>query len=379
MEQPVLNYTAFAIPFFLVCMLIEWLIGRAKHKEIYHLGTAASDIGCGIVFQVSEFFFKTITFGLYAVLFQRLALITYAENSWVPWVLAVFGIDFMFYWWHRTSHVVNVMWAVHGVHHQSEDYNLAVALRQPLFEPITWFFFYAPLALLGVSPIHYLVGYGINRLYQFFIHTELVGKLGPLEWIFNTPSHHRVHHGVQLKYLDRNYGAIFIVWDRLFGTFQEEEEAPVYGITTPIQTYNPLWANFLILDHIRNLASQSTSWKQKLYAWIAHPAWLPSNLPPHIAKPDPTRMTFKKYVPVMKNISPWYIVINFVLIAGLAFFHVLFETRLPHWLLTLSAAAAIASQVTISGWTENKGWAKMAEPVRLMLLGATAAAASFAF
>jgi sterol desaturase/sphingolipid hydroxylase (fatty acid hydroxylase superfamily) len=371
MEEPMLNYAAFAIPVFLLFMVIEFLVGKSRKEEIYHLGTAASDIGCGIIFQASEFFFKAITFGFYIYLYENYSLIQYTENSWIPWVVSIVGIDFLFYWWHRKSHEINVMWAVHGVHHQSEDYNLAVALRQPLFEPITWFLFYIPLAFLGVGPLHYLAGYGLNRLYQFFIHTELVGKLGVLETFLNTPSHHRVHHGVQTKYLDRNYGAIFIIWDRIFGTFQVEEEAPVYGITTPIRTYNSLWANFLILDEIRLTAKKANNWKEKFIGWFAHPGWAPSNLPPAKAKPDPSRETFQKYIPELKNVSPWYLVFSALLIAVVTFLHVLYETRAPHWILGLSAFAVITAQLSINGWTESKSWTKIMEPVRILLLIAT--------
>ncbi|NDE61793.1 MAG: fatty acid hydroxylase family protein, partial [Cyclobacteriaceae bacterium] len=282
-----LNFVAFAIPFFLICMVLEYFISRSQKKDIYHLGTAASDIGCGIVFQVSEFAMKAITFTFYIWLYENYNLLKFPETSTIPFIISIIGIDFLFYWWHRKSHEINVMWAVHGVHHQSEDYNLAVALRQPLFEPLTWFLFYIPLAFLGVGPIHYLVGYGLNRIYQFFIHTELVGKLGFLELFLNTPSHHRVHHGVQEKYLDRNYGAIFIIWDRLFGSFQVEEEAPVYGITTPIETYNPLWANFLILEQIWKSVQTAQSWKDRFIGWVAHPGWVPSHLPKAKLKPDP--------------------------------------------------------------------------------------------
>src|SRR5690606_31238042 len=152
--------------------------------------------------------------------------------------------DFAYYWWHRASHRISFLWAAHVVHHQSEDYNLAVALRQAWFTSLSSWVLNLPLAFLGVPPLVYGVCAALNTLYQFWIHTRLVGKLGPLEWVLNTPSHHRVHHGIDAPYLDTNYGGVFIVFDRLFGTFVEETHEPRYGTLDPIRSFDPVWANF---------------------------------------------------------------------------------------------------------------------------------------
>ena len=253
-----INPVAYAIPIFLVAILLEAIVARRRRRkdgvtEPYYFGTALSDLTVGTVFQGVDVLFQLITFSAYVWLFDNYNLVDWGEASWAKWTVAMLGVDLMFYWWHRASHVINFMWAVHGVHHQSEDFNLAVALRQPLFEPLTWFFFYAPLAFVGVDPLTYLAAYGINRFYQFWIHTELVDKLGPLEWVLNTPSHHRVHHGVQDQYLDKNYGAILIIWDFLFRSFEKEDERVLYGTTTPLRSYNPVWANFAIFARIGRL------------------------------------------------------------------------------------------------------------------------------
>ena len=163
--------------------------------------------------------------------------------KWVAAIGLLFGVDFCFYWFHRIAHEYAAPWATHVVHHQSEEYNLAVALRQSAFEGCFAWVFYLPLAVIGFPPIWYVSMKAINLLYQFWIHTEAIDRLGPLEWVMNTPSHHRVHHARNPKYLDKNYAGMFIIWDRMFGTFQPEEEQPVYGITKPLQSWNPLWAN----------------------------------------------------------------------------------------------------------------------------------------
>ena len=202
------------------------------------------------------------------------AAVRFAAGSPWPWVIGLLGYDFIYYWWHRLSHEINVLWAAHIVHHQSEEYNLAVALRQAWFTPLTGVPFYSVLAFLGVPPTVFFVSAAVSLLGQFWIHTELIPKLGPLEWFLNTPSHHRVHHATNPEYLDRNYGAILIVWDRLFGTFVSEQEPCVYGITKPFGSFNAIWANFHYFDEIAKLARSCTSWRDRSLAFFRRPGWI---------------------------------------------------------------------------------------------------------
>ncbi len=362
MHEGELNVAAYAVPVFLIAVVVEALLGR-RREGYYYFGTAISDLGCGTVFQGVEVIFKLITLGAYAWIYEHFRLVDWAEGHWAPWVIAIVGVDFLFYWWHRASHVVNSLWAVHGVHHQSEDFNLAVALRQPLFEPLTWFLFFVPLAFLGVSPLVYLAAYGLNRFYQFWIHTELVDKLGPLEWILNTPSHHRVHHGVQEQYLDKNYGAILIIWDRIFGTYEREEERVVYGTTTPLASYNPVWANFAIFGRIGRLAGRARALGQKLWAPFAHPAWLPSEGDPD-AEAD-KRMEVPKYRPEISGATMAYVGAHFLFLGVGLFFFVLLEFRWTIPQLCLGAAVAVISGLSFSGLVERRPWALPMELVRL--------------
>jgi len=359
------NWTALAVPIFLAATAAELFIARRRRKDLFAFGTALSDLACGSVFQAGELIFKLIFLGAYAWLFEHARFITWDDTSPWPWVIAIVGVDLLFYWWHRVSHVVNVLWAVHGVHHQSEDYNLAVALRQPLFEPITWFFFYAPLALLGVSPVVYLAAYGINRFYQFWIHTQVVDK-GPawVEWLLNTPSHHRVHHGVNPQYLDKNYGAILIVWDRLFGTFEPEVETPVYGTTVPLRSYSPLWANFVHLRRIVTLGTLAKTTRERLWAWVAHPAWLPSGA----TDPEPKveREGYQKYRPAVGSKLQVYLLGHFLL-AGVAMSVVVFfEHDLSVVQLAAAATVLMATFAAILGLVERKPWAWPLEHGRLL-------------
>jgi len=229
-----------AIPGFLILLVLEfwWLRGRQGVQGYGGRDTAASlTMGVGNVLIAA--LTGLITLGIsFAVYDQR--LLTIPMTAWWAWVVLIVTEDFCYYLFHRFSHRVRLGWAAHVNHHSSRYYNLSTALRQSWTTPFYGFAFYLPLAWLGFHPLAIVVAHSINLIYQFWIHTEAVGRLGPLEWILNTPSHHRVHHGINPRYIDRNYGGIFIIWDRLFGTFEPEREAPRYGLTTQLTTFNPL-------------------------------------------------------------------------------------------------------------------------------------------
>lgn len=358
-----LNYVAFAIPVFLGSIVIEAYIAKKREADVYNFGTAMSDLATGTVFQALEVFLKLATFGVYIWVYQNWSLIDWENAPWAPWVIGILGVDLLFYWWHRASHVVNTLWAVHGVHHQSEDYNLAVALRQPAFEPITWFFFYVPLAFLGVSPEIYIVAYALDRLYQFFIHTQLVDKLPrPIEWLFNTPSHHRVHHGVQDQYLDKNYGAILIVWDRMFGTFEPEGETVVYGTTVPLGSYNPVWGNLQYFAHMAALAGKATRVRDKIWVWFAHPAWLPEGV-----TRDPNekkRLESDKYRREVSVVLAWYVAAQYLFIGTLMIPFLLLEHDFDLLQLAVGSGLIMLGSASLLGLIENKDWALTVERIR---------------
>jgi sterol desaturase/sphingolipid hydroxylase (fatty acid hydroxylase superfamily) len=186
---------------------------------------------------------------------------------------AVLGWDFLYYWNHRFMHESRYMWAIHVVHHSSEHYNLSTALRQPVADALGTFVPYSLLALAGIHPTLIAQARGINLLYQYWIHTDVIRSLGPLEEVLNTPSHHRVHHGSNPQYLDRNHGSILIVWDRLFGTFAREDEPVVYGLTKNIGTFNPL--RVATHEHADMLAdvARSRSWRERLSYVVRGPGW----------------------------------------------------------------------------------------------------------
>jgi hypothetical protein len=285
------------------------------------------------------------------------------------------GVDFLYYWWHRLSHEVNIMWAAHSVHHQSEDYNFAVAIRQAFLTSYTHPPFYVPLALLGVPPVVFATASGISTLYQFWIHTELVGKLGWLEEWLNTPSHHRVHHAINPQYLDRNHGAILIVWDRLFGTFAREEEPCVYGLVKPLDSYNPLWAQFQPLFALAAASLRARRPLDKLRIWVASPAWVAEGLQPAPGVVDGSYVRRPKYDPVAPPQVRTYVVVQFALAVALIAALVFVQKEAPQPVLVAGYALVVLTLVASSGLLEGRRWAKPIEAARLALaLGSVALA-----
>ena len=231
-------------------------------------------MGIGVVF--IGLFTKAIAFAFYSYLYQFAVF----DLNWTAttWLLLLFADDFTFYWHHRLSHTIRLLWSAHINHHSSQRYNLATALRQSWGESLYKFIWWFWLPLVGFPPLMILMMHAVSLIYQFFLHTQTVKKLGVLEYVMNTPSHHRVHHGTNLQYLDRNHGGIFIIWDRLFGTFQEEDERDpvVYGISTNIDTYNPLKIALHEFDALRKEVGQATHWKHKLGHVFMPPGWSPN-------------------------------------------------------------------------------------------------------
>jgi sterol desaturase/sphingolipid hydroxylase (fatty acid hydroxylase superfamily) len=264
----------YAIPFFLLLLGIEaWLSARSR-RELYDKSDTWSSLSLGIGNVLTGFLTKALVFGLFSFLYQYRIFELSPNKNWY-WLLLFVADDFSYYWFHRTAHHVNWFWASHVVHHSSQRYNLAAALRQTWTGNATGtFLFWAWMPLVGFHPVWILLMQQVSLIYQFWIHTELVNRLPrPLEFIFNTPSHHRVHHGTDLKYLDKNHGGILIIWDRLFGSFQPEQERPVYGLTRNIGSFNPFVVAFKTWGELWKKASTAPGWRSRLGYLFAAPGW----------------------------------------------------------------------------------------------------------
>jgi sterol desaturase/sphingolipid hydroxylase (fatty acid hydroxylase superfamily) len=231
-----------AIPAFIALLILEAIVAAWRGDDIYEARDTATSLAMGVGNVLINLGWKGVAFGIYTAV-HRFALFDLGTGA-VVWIALLFADDFCYYWFHRASHEIRFFWAGHVTHHSSRRYNLSTALRQSWTSSFTGVLFWMPLPLLGFRPEMVMTMTAISLLYQFWIHTELIGKLGAIEWVMNTPSHHRVHHGANVRYLDRNYAGIFIIWDRLFGSF-EPETAPVrFGLTKNIDSYNPLWVAF---------------------------------------------------------------------------------------------------------------------------------------
>jgi len=263
----------FAIPGFVVLLLLEALYSWKEHKELYAVKDTFSSLAMGIGNVISGFLAKLVVFGALTLVYQvRLFTLPFA---WWMWVLAFFADDLSYYWFHYVSHNMRWFWASHVVHHSSQRYNLSTALRQTWTGNLTGaFIFWMWMPLVGFHPVVVMLMQQISLIYQFWIHTEAIHLLPrPIEFIFNTPSHHRVHHGSNLKYLDKNHGGILIIWDRLFGTFQPEEERPVYGLTKNIETYHPVRIAFKEWGEMFGQAWRSRSVRHGINYLLRPPGW----------------------------------------------------------------------------------------------------------
>jgi alkylglycerol monooxygenase len=290
-----INPIVLSIPIFFILIGIELLVERFTHKDLYRLPDSIANLSCGITSQLSGLFLKIFAVGIYQFLFENFAFVT-LERTWVYWLALILLVDLAYYWAHRMSHEVNLFWGGHVVHHQSEEYNLSVALRQSSLQVVWTFGFNLPIAFLGFRTEDFVLISALNTLYQFWIHTETIGKLPRwIEFVFNTPSHHRVHHGRDPKYIDKNHAGSLIIWDRMFGTFQEEEEKPTYGITKPINSWNAVWANMSHYADMGEDLKRIPKWSDKFRYLFNKPGWLPEYLGGYRPAPAVDKSNYKKY------------------------------------------------------------------------------------
>lgn len=356
----------YAIPCFFVLMGVELAVAAWRGHARYRLNDAINSIGLGILSQLTGVFTKTLTIGIYAVFVQHVALFDLPADSVLVWIGALVGYDFCYYWLHRMGHEVNVLWAAHVVHHQSECYNLSTALRQTSSGALLGWIFYLPLALAGVPVEVFAVVALIDLLYQYWIHTEEIGRLGWFDRVFASPSNHRVHHAVNDRYVDRNYGGILVLWDRLFGTFQPEldEDPPVYGTRSPLRSWNPLWANAEVYWSILVDALHARRWRDRLQIWLRRPGWRPDDVAARDPKPafDIQRPRFDPPMPAAIRL---YGALQFVLLLGMSL-HFLIAQASMSGTLKLSYFIYMAVALTLLGWVlEGRRHAWLAEMARL--------------
>ena len=294
-----MDYVPYAVPFFLLAILIELAYGIINKNNTYRLNDAISSLFMGSLRSANGLIIIGLGGYVFYLIETQNALWRMDTTSPFVWIFAFVIYDFFYYWFHRISHERQIFWASHVAHHQSEDYNLSTALRQTGTGAFITWVFYIPVFLIGVPSYVFVSVASINLIYQFWVHSEHIPKLGWYEKYFVTASNHRVHHAQNDNYIDKNYGGVFIIWDRMFGTYKEEDEneIPIYGIRGKINTFNPIWANLHIYVDIFKDIWNARSWKEKIFVPFAKTGWKPSSLPTPATKDDFNPATFKKYNP----------------------------------------------------------------------------------
>jgi len=363
-----------AVPFFIALLLGEILLDKFVKKKFYRLNDTLNNLSLGIMQQVFGVFIQAFLFVCYIALLETISIQVLfeapaIESTWYWWIVCFFFVDMLYYWFHRFCHQMSFLWASHVVHHQSEEYNLAVALRQGTTQVFFTFFFFLPVVFLGFPTEMFIACYVIGIIYQFWIHTRFVGKLGPIEWIFNTPSHHRVHHGRNPKYLDKNHAGVFIIWDRMFGTFQVEEEEPTYGITKEVKSWNPLWQNIHeYRDFFRNVI-KTRKFKDKIKLFYKDPGWFPDDLKEANAEVFGL-VERKKYNPKISKSLGIYAIIQFIIamsVFQLSMDYIKLETTSQFHAIAI-AFLYILTLTNLGGMLDTKKWAWFLEIFRIVII-----------
>lgn len=386
-------------PVFLLLIAAEWAWSRGeKGKVSYRLDDAISSLSLGMLSQIVGVLGGLVALGMYTLAQRHLALL-HADEFWMHpfgWFLALVLYDFCYYWQHRASHEVAVLWAAHVVHHQSQTYNLSTALRQTSSGFVLGWLFYLPMAVLGVPPLVFAVVGLVDLLYQFWVHTEQIGSLGRFDRWLCSPSNHRVHHATNDRYLDRNHGGIFMLWDHLFGTFEPEDPAEpcVYGTRAPLNSWNPLWANAQVYAHLWRTASKTGSWRNKWQVWWRPPGWLPPDL---LAQQPASRFVPADVPRFSVQLGPgaqWFAAFEFVAMLGLTAGFLWFASgwslqqqatgvaglavalwaqgqhvqgKWSPWMCLAVQAAVLSTVSSAWGWATVHHWAKPAVMVLLIL------------
>jgi alkylglycerol monooxygenase len=355
-----------ATPVFFILIGLEFLVGMLRRRNTYRLNDTLNSLALGIVSQVSGVFMQLLNIGLYALAVERVAIWhPPSDQTWV-YLSALLLYDFCYYWLHRMGHEVNVLWAAHVVHHQSEAYNLSTALRQTSSGALLGWIFYLPLAFVGFPVEVFAAVTLIDLLYQFWIHTEQVGNLGWFDRVFASPSNHRVHHAVNDRYLDRNYGGILILWDRLFGTFEPEhvDEPPVYGTRAPLRSWNPLWANFEVYAAMARDVWRTRALRDKLAVLFARPGWQPEDLAQTHPK-QPFDIERSQFDPDVAKRIKVFCVVQFVALLAMTTQFLALKDSVGDIELLAYAAFIIASLMINGAMLEGRPGAFKAEFVRL--------------
>jgi sterol desaturase/sphingolipid hydroxylase (fatty acid hydroxylase superfamily) len=344
-------------------MALEFFIARQKKKPVFNLHHSIANISVGIAERLLDVWVTGLFFFIYDYLQKKFGIFT-IQPGVLLWIILLLCTDFLWYWYHRLAHEINLFWAVHVVHHQSEDFNYTVSARITVFQAFVRTGFWAVLPILGFPASMITSLLLVHGLYPFFIHTQLIGKLGILEYILVTPSHHRVHHASNEKYLDKNYGDVFIIWDKLFGTFQKEEDDVKieYGLTHPLKSYSFLWQHFHFLTELFLAARKTSGGLNKVKLIFGRPDLIALQFR---EQAEQKLLVQKNDVPVDKPLNR-YVVWQIVLSIMILFVFILFEQYLPVHQQVLITIALLLTLTNCGAIMEQKKWVVYLEFLRLL-------------
>ena len=372
-----MDLLALAIPFFILALIVELIADRLRGSNLYRVNDAINSLSAGILSTTFGYFTGFLALIMWGLVLENWALID-MQLSWFDasargislWILAAVAWDFCYYWVHRLSHEISILWAAHAVHHQSEDYNLSTALRQT--STGFWFtwIFYVPLFLIGFPLEVLLTVKAVNLIYQFWVHTQIIRRLGPLDYILITPSNHRVHHAQNERYIDRNYGGMFVIWDRMFGTFADEADAEpvIFGVRKPLANWNPFRANLQVYNYLLFDALRTRRWADKIGIWFRRTGWRPADVASEYPKQASTLATFHKFNPPMTPAVRSYLVLQFVIaIAASLWIGARFAAVGANGVL-IPCVMLWIQLYTLGLLSEGRDYARRAELLRLILI-----------
>lgn len=367
-----MDLVPYAIPFFFLAMAIEFGYGLWRGRNTYRINDSVGSLFMGTLRTASKLVLIGLGGAVFAAIENHYALWRMDTGHWATWMFAFVGYDLCYYWNHRIGHERQIFWASHVAHHQSEEYNLTTALRQTSTGFLLSFLFYIPLFLIGVPAEVYVTVASANLIYQYWVHTEHIPKLGWYEYVFVTPSNHRVHHAQNDVYVDRNYGGVFILWDRLFGTFQEEldEEPCIYGIRGPLHTFSPLWANLHIYVCMAQDAWRTASWRDKFHVLWARTGWRPEDVAERFPREKTDLEDFHKYDPQTGPMVSAYALLQLLVVMGVGI-ALLFIPGLSYGVTASVVGLMLFTMVCTGHWLDGRRALNL-ELSRLVLVGAAA-------
>ena len=359
-------FITYAVPVFFLMIGIEFIFGVIKGTNNYRLNDSIAAISLGLISRLPPLLNLGIQGVVWTYVATNLNMSLMPKDSWVTWVIAFLFYDLCYYWMHRMSHEVKVLWASHVVHHQGEEFNLSTALRQTSSGWLWKWIFYIPMFMVGIPGEVFFTVAAINLLYQFWVHTEHIKTLGPLELIFITPSNHRIHHAQNPEYIDANYGGVFIVWDRIFGTYIPERDdlKPIYGTVKPLRSWNPIWSNLEIYHQMIRDTIHTKTLKNKIKVWFSSTRWRPEDVYekfPHVTN---DLEDFEKYDPDANRTTKFFTSVQFIInssISTIIIFTIADQSYLQSCML---AIMLVASTTLVTSIIENKKWGYQSELVR---------------